>query len=163
MPTSPCLSLSRREKLDALRRLDPPGRWQSLAEERFCTRCGRTMTAAEIEVVGGTRAFGPLRLECPTETCLSTPADWVRLDFPPTGAAAQRPGARDISIHDGASRGTVRGKAARVLAPAERPTSKRSRRSARKQLLAFCQKMSDRCSRLLTPRYSAGHVFDPIA
>ena len=76
MTTSAPLRLSVEDKLDSLGKLDTSGRWQSLDDQRYCTRCDRVISGRQIEVAGGTRAHGPLRLECPTETCTATPADW---------------------------------------------------------------------------------------
>ena len=76
MTTSAPLRLNVEDKLDALRKLDTSGRWQSLDDQRYCTRCDCVISGRQIEVAGGTRALGPLRLECPTENCIATPADW---------------------------------------------------------------------------------------
>jgi len=65
------------DKLDALRRLDQFRQWPSLDEERYCLVCGKIITGRQIEVAGGTRGNGPLRLNCPTERCNSIPMDWV--------------------------------------------------------------------------------------
>ena len=73
------LRLSLEDKLDALRKLDPSGNWQSLDDQRFCTRCEHIITGRQIEVAGGTRAHGPLRLECPTTGCTGTPETWTKL------------------------------------------------------------------------------------
>ena len=72
------LRLTVEDKLDALRKLDPKGKWQSLDDERYCTRCDHGISGRQIEVAGGTRAHGPLRLECPTAGCVGTPEDWTR-------------------------------------------------------------------------------------
>jgi len=65
------------EKLELLRRLDQFRRWQSLDEKRYCLVCGELISGRQIQVDGGTRGNGPLRLSCPTETCNSIPMDWV--------------------------------------------------------------------------------------
>ena len=77
MTTSAPLRLTLQDKLDALRKLDSAARWESLDDQRYCTRCDRVITGRQIEVAGGTRAHGPLRLECPTQDCEGTPADWT--------------------------------------------------------------------------------------
>ena len=60
-----------------LRRLDQFRRWHSLDEKRYCLVCGNLITGRQIQVAGGTRGNGPLRLNCPTEQCNSIPMDWV--------------------------------------------------------------------------------------
>jgi hypothetical protein len=71
------MTLSEVDKLDALRRLDQFRQWRSLDEKRFCLVCGKIITGRQIQVAGGTRGNGPLRLSCPTERCNSIPMDWV--------------------------------------------------------------------------------------
>ncbi len=71
------ITLSNVDKLDALRRLDQFRQWRSLDEKRFCLACGKIITGRQIQVAGGTRGNGPLRLSCPTERCNSIPMDWV--------------------------------------------------------------------------------------
>jgi hypothetical protein len=71
------IRLSDEEKLEALRRLDQFRQWHSLDEKRYCLVCGNLITGRQIEVAGGTRGNGPLRLGCPTEQCNSIPMDWV--------------------------------------------------------------------------------------
>src|SRR6266571_6710127 len=74
---SPPIALSDADKLDALRRLDQFRQWGSLDEKRYCLVCGKIITGRQIEVAGGTRGNGALRLSCPTERCNSIPMDWV--------------------------------------------------------------------------------------
>jgi hypothetical protein len=74
---SPPVILSYADKLDALRRLDQFRQWRSLDEKRYCLVCGKIITGRQIEVAGGTRGNGSLRLSCPTERCNSIPMDWV--------------------------------------------------------------------------------------
>jgi len=74
---SPPVTLSDADKLDALRRLDQFRHWRSLDEKRYCLVCGKIITGRQIEVTGGTRGNGSLRLSCPTERCNSIPMDWV--------------------------------------------------------------------------------------
>ena len=71
------IRLSEPEKLDVLRRLDQFRHWGSLEEKRYCLVCGKIITGEQIQVSGGTRGNGPLRLSCPTERCNSIPMDWV--------------------------------------------------------------------------------------
>lgn len=71
------VTMSDTEKLDVLCRLDQFRKWRSLDEKRFCLVCGRIITGRQIQVAGGTRGNGPLRLGCPTERCNSIPMDWV--------------------------------------------------------------------------------------
>jgi hypothetical protein len=65
------------DKLLILRRLDRDRKWESLDDKRYCRCCGATFTGRQIDVVGGTRGSGRLRLLCPTEDCVSTSKDWV--------------------------------------------------------------------------------------
>jgi hypothetical protein len=65
------------DKLDALRRLDQFGQWRSLDEKRYCLVCGEIITGRQIQLAGGTRGNGSLRINCPTERCSSIPMDWV--------------------------------------------------------------------------------------
>ena len=71
------IDLCEDDKLDILQRLDCFHRWKSVDEKRRCRQCGKVFTGQDIRVFGGTRGCGPLRLECPTEGCCSTPNDWV--------------------------------------------------------------------------------------
>jgi hypothetical protein len=71
------MKLSDEEKLQALRRLDQFREWHSLEEKRYCLVCGNLISGRQIQVAGGTRGNGPLRLSCPTERCNSIPMDWV--------------------------------------------------------------------------------------
>jgi hypothetical protein len=71
------VNLSEAEKLEALRRLDQFRPWHSLDEKRYCLVCDKIITGRQIQVAGGTRGNGPLRLNCPTERCHSIPMDWV--------------------------------------------------------------------------------------
>jgi hypothetical protein len=73
------VTLSDADKLDALRRLDQFRQWRSLDDKRYCLVCGKIITGREIQVAGGTRGNGSLRLSCPTERCNSIPMDWVLL------------------------------------------------------------------------------------
>ena len=71
------ITLSEVDKLDVLRRLDQFRQWRSLDEKRFCLVCSKIITGRQIQVEGGTRGNGPLRISCPTERCNSIPMDWV--------------------------------------------------------------------------------------
>jgi hypothetical protein len=77
MTLSSPITLSEIDKLDVLRRLDQFRQWRSLDEKRFCLVCGKIITGRQIQVEGGTRGNGSLRLSCPTERCNSIPMDWV--------------------------------------------------------------------------------------
>ena len=69
--------LSDNEQVEALRLLDQFRAWHSLDDKRYCLVCGKLITGRQIQVAGGTRGNGPLRLSCPTEGCNSIPMDWV--------------------------------------------------------------------------------------
>jgi hypothetical protein len=69
--------LSDDEKLEVLRLLDQFRQWHSLDDKRYCLVCGILIKGRQIQVSGGTRGNGPLRLSCPTERCNSIPMDWV--------------------------------------------------------------------------------------
>ena len=60
-----------------LRRLDQFRQWHSLEEKRYCLVCGTLISGRQIQVEGGTRGDGSLRLSCPTKRCNSIPMDWV--------------------------------------------------------------------------------------
>ena len=77
MALSTAIKLSDQEKLEALRRLDQFRQWHSLDQKRYCLVCGKLISGRQIQVAGGTRGNGPLRLSCPTERCNSIPMDWV--------------------------------------------------------------------------------------
>ena len=72
------IELSEGEKLEILQRLDQFRQWYSLDEKRYCLVCGKIITGREIQVIGGTRGNGPLRIICPTEHCNAMPMEWVR-------------------------------------------------------------------------------------
>ena len=71
------IELSGPDKLEILQRLDRYRKWQSLEEKRYCLACGQIIEGRDIQIVGGTRGTGPLRLVCPTRNCYSIPMDWV--------------------------------------------------------------------------------------
>lgn len=71
------IELSDSDKLDIVQRLDRYRKWRSLDEKRYCLACGQIIEGHEIQVVGGTRGTGPLRLVCPTQGCHSIAMDWV--------------------------------------------------------------------------------------
>ena len=75
--TTTAIRLSDQEKLEALRRLDQFRQWHSLDEKRYCLVCGNLITGRQIQVAGGIRGNGPLRLSCSTDSCNSIPMDWV--------------------------------------------------------------------------------------
>ena len=77
MAFAPPVPVADADKLHALQRLDQFREWRSLDEKRYCLICGKIITGKQIQVAGGTRGNGPLRLNCPTERCNSIPMDWV--------------------------------------------------------------------------------------
>ena len=77
MSLSPPNTLSDADRLDVLRRLDQFREWHSLDDKRFCLVCSKIINGWQIQIAGGTRGNGPLRLSCPTERCNSIPMDWV--------------------------------------------------------------------------------------
>src|SRR5436190_24243176 len=77
MALSPPVNLADPEKLDVLCRLDQFRQWRSLEEKRYCLACGNIINGRQIQVAGGTRRNGALRLSCPTERCNSIPMDCV--------------------------------------------------------------------------------------
>jgi hypothetical protein len=81
------------DKLHVLRKLDHRRKWKSLDDRRFCLCCKRVFNGRQVEIAGGTRPLGPLRLICPTENCPSVPADWVY----PDESLADRPCRRDVA------------------------------------------------------------------
>ncbi len=77
MEREPAIKTEADEKLHWLRRLDDRHDWKFLDEERYCLRCGKTFTGRQARLTGGTRPHGPLRFQCPTADCSSSPAEWV--------------------------------------------------------------------------------------
>lgn len=77
MPSLAPLKIAPADKLRLLRRLDQYRRWDSLDDRRQCIQCGEIISGRDIEIVGGTRELGPLRLQCPTENCRAIPMDWI--------------------------------------------------------------------------------------
>src|SRR5512132_2423985 len=77
MALSPPAPLADAGKLNALRRLDQFREWRSLDDKRYCLVCGKVISGRQIQVAGGTRGNGSVRLSCPTESCNSIPMDWV--------------------------------------------------------------------------------------
>ena len=71
------IELSDQHKLSILQRLDRFRRWRSLDDKRYCLACGKVIDGHVLQIVGGTRRTGPLRLICPTLGCHSIPMDWV--------------------------------------------------------------------------------------
>lgn len=65
------------EKIEALRRLDQFRQWYSLDDKRYCLVCGKIITGRQIQLAGGTRGNGSLRVSCPTDGCNSIAMDWV--------------------------------------------------------------------------------------
>lgn len=78
MALMPAIKLSDGDKLEVLRRLDQFRKWNSLEEKRYCLVCASIITGHDIQVIGGTRGAGPLRMICPSNDCYSIPMDWVR-------------------------------------------------------------------------------------
>jgi hypothetical protein len=77
MPLLAAIQFADPDKLEILRHLDRYRTWRSLDEKRYCLACGRIINGHDIQVVGGTRGTGPLRVVCPTRGCHSIPMDWV--------------------------------------------------------------------------------------
>jgi len=71
------IDLSDEEKLETLGRLDQFRQWPSLDEKRYCLVCGKIISGKQLQVIGGMRGTGPLRIICPTPGCPSIPMDWV--------------------------------------------------------------------------------------
>jgi hypothetical protein len=67
------------DKLQWLRRFAAARSWEFLDEQRYCRCCGKTFSGRQIQLVGGSRPFGPLRAVCPTRRCPATPDDWIYL------------------------------------------------------------------------------------
>jgi hypothetical protein len=77
MQTDAPIRLGSDEKLLLLRQLDRDRDWESLDDRRFCLCCLTTFTGRQVDIIGGTRELGRLRLLCPTANCCSTPKDWI--------------------------------------------------------------------------------------
>src|SRR3954466_6079625 len=70
---STAATLADNEKLELLQGLDQFRHWHSLDEKRYCLVCGIVIAGRQIQVTGGTRGNGPLRLDCPTDMCTTIP------------------------------------------------------------------------------------------
>ena len=77
MALTTAVTFSDNEQLEALRQLDQFRQWHSLDEKRYCLVCGELITGRQIQLGGGSRGDGSLRLNCPTAGCNSIPLDWV--------------------------------------------------------------------------------------
>jgi hypothetical protein len=71
------VQLADQDKLETLRRLDQFRHWRSLDDKRYCLGCSKLISGRQIQVIGGTRGNGPLRIICPTQRCPAIPMDWV--------------------------------------------------------------------------------------
>jgi len=71
------ITLTDADKLELLQRLDQFQKWNSLDDKRYCLWCNKIITGYEIQVIGGTRGTGPLRIICATKGCHSIPMDWT--------------------------------------------------------------------------------------
>jgi hypothetical protein len=80
MSAPTCVKLSPEEKLEILRRLDEFHFWHSLDDRRMCRECGHSITGWEIQVIEGKHPRDRMRLQCPTEGCVSSPSQWVYAD-----------------------------------------------------------------------------------
>jgi hypothetical protein len=78
MAMLPTIEFPAKERLALLRRLDRTHRWLTSRDQRYCTQCHTIFDGREVEIVGGTRAAGPLRLQCPAPRCTATPEAWLR-------------------------------------------------------------------------------------
>jgi hypothetical protein len=61
--------------LDSRRLLFEPRRE---VKKHYCLVRSKVISGQEIQVIGGTRGNGPLRISCPTKHCNAIPTDWVR-------------------------------------------------------------------------------------
>jgi hypothetical protein len=101
--TSAPIRISLEDKLDLLRRLDHQP-WHSLDDHRLCMVCGRTVTGRQVEIIGGTRNHGTLRLKCPTPGCAADlPDAWAHLNRRPRAAALSNTSLPDHGGADGAA------------------------------------------------------------
>ena len=97
------IKFSEREKLEVLQRLDRYRKWRSLEEKRYCLVCGKIIAGHDIQVIGGTRGAGPLRVICSTRGCHSIPMDWVlptdevlaKMSMSENQGRIERPGPQD--------------------------------------------------------------------
>jgi hypothetical protein len=115
------------DKLLLLRRLDHLSAWESLDDKRQCLRCRTVFSGRQLDVVGGTRGLGPLRLLCPTEGCPSTASDWVGVTTkqrPRASQASSLNGTMDAA-HSGSMIGVMRKRGAhsKAKSPALLPMS----------------------------------------
>lgn len=122
----PQINPSPDDKLDLLRRLDEFHFWHSLDDRRFCQRCQHSITGWQVRVIKVNEARGTLRLQCPTEDCVSTPSQWIYAD--PILAAALRREFRSFGpqppAHDGNLSRTHHGHVRRVRRARQRHNRK---------------------------------------
>jgi hypothetical protein len=95
----PGLELAREQHLRVLRRLDRGNRWESVGDFRRCLDCGEVFKGSEIAIVGGTRAYGPLRLQCPGKRCIAGPESWVPVIV--ARSIDEEPARAPVMTHDG--------------------------------------------------------------
>ena len=76
------------ERLGALRKADPVHTWRSLDDRRTCILCDRTFSGRQIDI--SVSAAGGVRLQCPSDGCVSTPREWVHPGNPLTSRRAWR-------------------------------------------------------------------------
>jgi hypothetical protein len=95
------------DKLETLQRLDQFRHWRSLDDKRYCLGCGKLISGRQIQVIGGIRGNGPLRIICPTERCPAIPMDWV-LPTDEVLANNSRPRAERIEVVTAASESRAR-------------------------------------------------------
>ena len=101
MRSSPPLKLSPEDKLDILQYLDEFRFWQSLDDERRCSRCHEIITGRQILVLERAGTRGQMRLRCPTPGCSSAPSDWVYLDPVRIASFKNSTGNRTLAAHPG--------------------------------------------------------------
>ena len=135
-----------------LQRLDRAGAWEDLREERCCRACGETFTGREVEIVGGTRGYGPLRLQCPNNRCGRGPAVWTIVPRKPETRETRR-ALRVVTTHEGHAC-TVR----RMRHPKAQPVARGALHSWLAARLAVIQSCLGRIHRLTTGlRHSLAH------
>jgi hypothetical protein len=164
------IKLSANSKLDLLQRLDRSGCWHSIDDRRYCTICGHTITGRQIEVVGGTRGLGPLRLECPTEGCMSSPVDWMAvgqdgLPLLPGETHGHRAIDGQLLVsHHGRACTIRRNKALHPhVEPNDLPCRNSKQRTIGGEVAHVAHALSSYWRRLRAPAKAAGRIFYPIS
>ena len=157
MHTLPSLALSARDHLDLIRRLDREHSWSSLSDQRYCTECHEVFSARDLEITGGTRALGRLRLQCASAGCASLPDAWL-----PVGD--RRTARRVVSARKDLARTSDRTRRPSRLSRLARVIQQAKAQASRGQaLMSACRKLAARLKVVPAPLQCGGIACDQIS